>query len=135
VQLEADGLKVALEQLAVDIEARLKINCQLNCPQPISINNNIVATHLYRIAQEAVTNAIKHGKANLIVIELRAVENRIELKVTDNGVGIPISKTSGSGMGLHIMNYRARTIGGTLEIGRAPDGGTFVFCSARRDSI
>jgi len=134
VQLEANGLKVALEQLADSVASRSKINCRFDCPQPVSVNDNIVATHLYRIAQEAVTNAVKHGKANSIVIQLCAVENRIELKITDNGIGIPVSRNS-TGMGLHIMNYRARTIGGSLEIERAPNGGTIVFCSARQSSI
>jgi two-component system sensor kinase FixL len=135
VQLEADGLKVALEQLAASAGSRLKINCRSDCPQPVLVNDNIVATHLYRIAQEAVTNAVKHGKASSIVIQLRAIENRIELKIADNGIGIPASRATNGGMGLHIMNYRARTIGGSLQIERAPDGGTVVFCSARQNPI
>jgi len=131
VQLETDGLKVALEQLAATVSIRSKINCQLECPEPVSLRDNVMATHLYRIAQEAVNNGIKHGQAKNITIQLQAVDDLIELNISDDGAGIPVSRTGG--MGLHIMDYRARTIGGTLSIGRGPNGtGTTVTCCVRQ---
>ena len=94
------------------------------------VRDNAVATHLYRIAQEAVNNAVKHSRAGTIVIELKTGHHRIELKVSDDGIGIPPSRNPAGGMGLHILNYRARAIGGTLTIERAPRHGTIVACSA-----
>jgi two-component system CheB/CheR fusion protein len=93
------------------------------------------ATHLYRIAQEALNNAIKHGRATVIVINLRSDANGLELAVEDNGRGIPSNALNqGSGMGLHIMRYRARSIGGTLQFGPGPHGGTLVSCCVPRPS-
>ena len=130
VQLEADGLTVALEQLAASVTARARVNCRLECPGPVSVRHNVVATHLYRIAQEAVNNAIKHARAESIIIELSAEDDRLQLTITDDGAGIPASRGTGGGMGLHIMNYRARTIGGSFRLDRGPNGGTVVSCSA-----
>jgi PAS domain S-box-containing protein len=130
VQLEADGLSLALQQLAAGVSARARVQCRVDCPQPVLVRDNTVATHLYRIAQEAVNNAVKHSRAGLIVIELKTNHNRIELKVSDNGVGIPVSRNPTGGMGLHIMNYRAQAIGGALTIERATGHGTLVYCSA-----
>ncbi len=130
VQLELDGLGGALEQLAILVGTRWNVNCRLECPAPVSLRHLAVATHLYRIAQEAVTNAVKHGRASRIVIGLYARERKVELCVTDNGCGLPSSPSAGGGMGLHTMEYRARTIGGTLSLARGPEGGTVVRCTA-----
>jgi PAS domain S-box-containing protein len=130
VQLEADGLNLALQQLAAGVCARTKVNCRLDCPQPVFVRDNAVATHLYRIAQEAVNNAIKHSHAGSILIQLKTSRNRIELKISDDGIGITDSLPPTGGMGLHIMNYRAQAIGGTLNIERADGHGTIVSCSA-----
>jgi PAS domain S-box-containing protein len=130
VQLEADGLSLALRQLAAGVHARARVQCRVDCPQPVLVRDNTVATHLYRIAQEAVNNAVKHSRAGSILIELKTNHNRIELKVSDNGMGIPASRNPTGGMGFHIMNYRAQAIGGTLNIERATGHGTIVSCSA-----
>jgi PAS domain S-box-containing protein len=134
VQLEADGLSLALQQLAAGVSARARVQCRVDCPQPVLVRDNTVATHLYRIAQEAVNNAVKHSRAGSILIELKTNHNRIELKVSDNGMGIPASRKPAGGMGLHIMNYRAQAIGGTLNIERAVAHGTIVSCSAPQPS-
>jgi PAS domain S-box-containing protein len=134
VQLEADGLSLALHQLAAGVCARTGVQCRVDCPQPVLVRDNTVATHLYRIAQEAVNNAVKHSRAGSILIELKTNHNRIELKVSDNGMGIPASRNPAGGMGLHIMNYRAQAIGGTLNIERAAGHGTLVSCSAPQPS-
>jgi two-component system CheB/CheR fusion protein len=102
----------------------------MDCPQPVLVRDNTVATHLYRIAQEAVNNAIKHSRAGSILIELKTENNRIELKVSDDGIGIRLGPKPTGGMGLHIMKYRAQAIGGTLTIERAPRHGTIISCSA-----
>jgi PAS domain S-box-containing protein len=134
VQLETDGLRLALEHLAAGVSSRLKIDCRLDCPRSVFVNDIALATHLYRIAQEAVNNAIKHSGARSIQIQLRTAGQRIELKVSDNGAGIPLPLGSTSGMGLHIMEYRARTIGGILNIELRPGGGTVVSCAVPQQS-
>ncbi|HUA37282.1 MAG TPA: PAS domain-containing protein [Candidatus Sulfopaludibacter sp.] len=130
VQLEADGLSLALRQLAAGVSARTRLHCRVDCPQPVLVRDNTVATHLYRIAQEAVNNAVKHSRAGSIMIELKTSQNRVELKVSDDGIGIPVSRPPAGGMGLHIMNYRAQAIGGVLNIEPAARHGTVVSCSA-----
>jgi signal transduction histidine kinase len=89
----------------------------------------VVATHLYRIAQEAVSNAIKHGKAREVIIQLQATGGRASLSVRDNGVGFPKVIPKQKGMGLRIMQSRAGMIGGALSIEKDPAGGTTVLCS------
>jgi PAS domain S-box-containing protein len=130
VQLEANGLPRALQQLAAGINSRTKVNCRVDCLPFKFMPDNAVAVHLYRIAQEAVNNALKHSQASSILIQLKVAGGRIELKISDNGVGIPVPSRSTGGMGLHIMDYRAQTIGGSLQIERAAGGGTLVSCSA-----
>jgi PAS domain S-box-containing protein len=127
VKLEADGLTSALEELAMHISARARINCQVESPESVSVRDNVLATQLYRIAQEAVNNALKHGQARRICIRVGASEQKLELSVTDDGLGIDAVEDS-NGMGLHIMKYRARTIGGTLQISRNEQAGTTVSC-------
>ena len=87
-----------------------------------------MATHLYRIAQEAVNNAIKHARPRRITIRLLTHASHLELKVEDNGTGIASKTSANSGMGLHIMDYRARSIGGTLRLAPGRRGGTTVSC-------
>jgi signal transduction histidine kinase len=86
-----------------------------------------VATHLYRIAQEALTNAVKHSKAARIVLRIEA-DADVTLSVCDNGAGLPENRTGGRGMGFRIMAYRASVIGATFDVSRGPAGGTRVTC-------
>ena len=88
------------------------------------------ATHLYRIAQEAITNAVKHGNATHIDIKCAIADGLLELTVADNGTGIPPRATERGGLGLHIMSYRARAIGGDLSVVALAAGGTLVRCQA-----
>ncbi len=132
VQLETDGLAVALRQLAATVSLRFHVDCRLECPQSVFVRDNAVATHLYRIAQEAVNNAIKHGQPGAILIQLTETAGRLELKVSDDGVGISLPANSG-GMGLHTMEYRASTIGGSLSVGKGRDCGTVVSCLLRQE--
>jgi signal transduction histidine kinase len=84
------------------------------CPEFIFTETD--ASHLYRIAQEALTNASRHGHASLVDISLIATEEAFTLRITDNGVGFVRTAPSGSGMGLKIMKYRADMIGAKFEI-------------------
>jgi signal transduction histidine kinase len=126
----ADGmgdLKTALESLAINIgqNCRVKSTVKANAAAlPISAP---VATHLYRITQEAVRNAIEHGAAREVLIQLTVGNRDILLTVQDDGQGFE-AKTNGHGMGLRIMRYRAQCIGGFCEVHSGPDKGTIVSC-------
>ena len=125
---ESRGLMSALERWADEVEDLFGISCSFLCVEPVLIHDNSVATHLYHITQEAVNNAIKHGKARHVVIALAASGGRAALTISDNGSGIPKVPAGNKGMGLHIMNYRAKMISGTLEITRGKPQGTAVTC-------
>lgn len=135
VKLEADGLVSAIQELAASASQRFNVTCLASCPGPVPINNNVAATHLYRIAQEAVTNAIKHGKAKHISVSLVCDSENVEMRVADDGCGITEAALDGRGMGLSIMDYRARSIGGKLDIRRLQTGGTLVACSVAKKAI
>ncbi len=129
VELEKNGLVSALHELAGTVQNLYRIECRLECPDTILIRNNTYATHLFRIAQEAVNNAIKHGKARQIIISLKPTGSRVEMAVKDDGGGISPTPPKSKGMGLHIMKYRAGAVGGTLEIEGAAGKGTTVVCN------
>ncbi len=89
----------------------------------------MVEAHLLRIAQEAVNNAVTHGRADRLAIRLSRTEGEGLLEVSDNGVGIPDDAPQGDGIGLRTMAYRARVIGGSLAVGRHSPGGTAIACA------
>jgi two-component system sensor kinase FixL len=134
VELEANGLASALQELAANTENLFPVGCRFRSDLPVLIHDNVAATHLYRIAQEAVSNAIKHGKANQIEICLTASNQKISLAVRDDGVGFPKKPAKKKGMGLRIMQYRAGMIGGSLVIQKEPKGGTTVACSIQNQA-
>jgi len=134
VQLEADGLASALEELAESARARFRIDCVAECVPPVFVPNNTVATHLYRIAQEALNNAVRHGQPSRIAIRLQMSNHRLELTINDDGIGLARDGKS-DGLGMHIMDYRTRTIGGVLGIRGEPGGGTTVHCSVPLDVL
>ncbi len=125
---DARGLMSALEQWAGEVEDLFKVSCRFQCLAPVLIHDDTVATHLYYIAQEAVNNAIKHGHASQIVIRLAALEDQGALTIQDNGCGIGKIAPGYKGVGLHLMNYRARMVGGSLEVQPIRAGGTMVTC-------
>jgi signal transduction histidine kinase len=129
IRLEANGLPSALEELARTTSQRFGVGCRfeaLDLPAPKATN---VATHLYRIAQEAVNNALKHSRAKSIVMRLGTEAGRLRLDIEDDGVGIAPGKLKQSrGMGLHIMDYRARTLGGMLCCSPGTIKGTRICC-------
>jgi len=129
VQMDEAGLESALGELAMNASRLLNIECEFESPRHISIYDNMVATHLYRITQEALNNATRHGQATHVNIDLSEKDGVVALSIVDNGNGIPAPVGGkADGMGLKIMDYRARLIGGQLEIGKAPGGGTKVTC-------
>ena len=125
---EASGLMLALQELADDVHSSDQLACQFECDSPVLIQDQMVATHLYRIAQEAVQNAIRHGHPTTISIRLEAGKSSIRMVVTADGWGLPVQRPR-TGLGLEIMNYRAHTIGATLEVRRGTDRGTVVCCT------
>lgn len=131
VSLEADGLMSALKELTENASKLFNKSCQFECPRPVSIQSNVVATHLYRIAQEAISNAARHGRANKIVVALSRTDKETTLRITDDGTGLPPTTARSDGMGLRIMKYRAEMIGASLTIGAAKNGGTSLVCTLR----
>jgi PAS domain S-box-containing protein len=126
---DAHGLMSALQQWAGEVEDLFGIGCRFQCFTPVLIHDGAVATHLYYIAREAVNNAIKHGHAGQIVIRLAAGQRQGALTIQDDGCGIGEITPGNKGMGLHLMNYRARMIHGSLEVQRLATRGTVVSCT------
>jgi len=125
------GLVSALQEWASEVEDLFQIRCRFECDDPICIHDDGAAYHLFRIAQEAVHNAIRHGKAKDIAIGLRTGRDEGVLTIRDDGLGIDVARSSCAGMGLRIMDYRARMIGGSLTIEPVGARGTLVSCLFR----
>jgi PAS domain S-box-containing protein len=126
--LRGGDLAVALEGLALNVVQLFRVSCTFESESPVPTVGQDVASHLFRIAQEAVSNAMAHGRANRIEISLSGTDGRGSLRVRDNGVGLPDAAPQGGGIGLHTMAYRARLIGGSLDVRRLARGGTAVSC-------
>jgi len=137
ISMEADGLMSALGDLVSNIQDIYKISCRLSCPRLVLIEDSSTAMNLFRIAQEAIQNAIKHGKATRVVIRLVKKNEIIEMAVNDNGKGLPKHFEQRRGMGLKIMDHRASMIGAELQVRRVASGGTLLICSLRdkRDKL
>jgi two-component system, LuxR family, sensor kinase FixL len=135
VEVDSQGLRTALGELAHAISDVHPVACTFQCSRTVELADNFTATHLYRIAQEAVTNALKHGKPESIEIALVQQQNRLLLTVRDNGQGIDPAVASNGGRGLRIMSYRAALIGATLTVVPATAGGTLVSCSLSSRSM
>ncbi len=132
VELEANGLEAALKRLASQAEQLFGVPCRLKADRRAHLSDNVAATHLYRIAQEAINNAVRHGKAKHLEIRLAADREALHLWIRDDGIGIPAELPETSGMGLRIMHYRARLLGGHLEVRRRRRGGTEVHVAIPR---
>lgn len=128
VEMQADGLMQALEEFAANTTEIFGVTCRFDCQVPVLIHVPATATHLYRIAQEAASNAIKHGQASEIVILLEETEQGVHLAVSDNGKGLPDPLPSNAGMGLRIMADRAKVIGGALARFPGRTCGTRIDC-------
>jgi signal transduction histidine kinase len=129
VEMGPEGLVAAFQALATNVSKLANVHCVFETDTPISIPDAATATHLYRITQEAVTNAMRHGKAKRIDISLSSRNGEMTLSVEDDGVGLPDSWDAGPGLGTRIMAHRASMIGGKFSIEPNATGGTLVRCS------
>jgi PAS domain S-box-containing protein len=134
VVLEKNDIQAALKQLSDTLESFFGVSSNMICDPKLKINDNAIATHLFRIAQEASTNAVRHGKATEVNIKLTRRSGQLILQVRDNGVGFPEGKLKSQGMGLRVMQHRARMIRGSLDVERLKEGGTVVTCSLEAPS-
>ena len=134
VQDEPMGLMIALQELTTGTQSLSGLACRFDCPEAVTLPDRTAATHLYRIAQEALQNALRHAKASNITIVLHADENIITLAVSDDGCGLPEDRTR-RGMGLEIMSYRAHAIGARLTVRRGEQRGTIMCCILPRDAL
>ena len=129
VDMETEGLMDAFRDLAATMSQAGKARCVFECDAPVLIHDDAAATHLYRIAQEAVRNALQHGKPRRIGITLAQREGLVTLTVEDDGIGLPEDIGKHDGLGIQIMAHRAFMIGGSFAIEPGPTGGTIVTCS------
>jgi signal transduction histidine kinase len=128
VKLEENGLASVLEELAGNASELFKVTCQFSTHNPPPTVENDVALHLYYMVLEAVANAVKHGKAQKVWITLAPAKDRYALSVRDDGAGFVLPGRTPTGMGLRIMEHRARVIGATLNLQSAPGSGTAMTC-------
>src|SRR5262249_30020980 len=125
-----------LEELAESTTERCQIPVDVWCDERLKLTDNKIATHLFRIAQEAVTNAVRHAQAQHLTLRFaRNPEGDIELSVSDDGNGMSMEeRRPGRGVGLQIMKYRAQAIHADFEIQPGAGGGTVVACRLRRSN-
>jgi PAS domain S-box-containing protein len=130
VSVDEVGLSNALRKLVLQMR-RGFVDCEFVCPAEVEIGDNIVASHLFHIAQEALNNAAKHSKASKVVITLLQQNGAVLLRIEDNGRGFPRLKPAGPSVGLRIMRHRANVIGATLEAKSVRGKGVCVTCTLR----
>ena len=129
VAIVPDGLMTALGQLADSVAQLHRVGCRFDCPKPVLIADNVVATHLFRIAQEAVNNALRHGRARQITLALTANNGTLDLQVQNDGRILPARRQGEPGLGLQIMKSRSEAMGAVLEVRPLLPGGMLVRCS------
>jgi signal transduction histidine kinase len=120
-----DALQIGLAELAERMNGLRTLRCHFECPEPVVIDDEFVAGHLYRIAQEAVNNAAKHARATEVRVRLQGERSSVVLEVSDNGTGLAKKRT---GLGLGVIQYRAKMIGGDLQITSKKGEGVRVTC-------
>jgi signal transduction histidine kinase len=130
VTLESEGLMSALQEFASNTEKIFHVQCRFECETSVTLDDPVMATHLFRITQEAVSNAVKHGKAKTIALRLGQHRGRVRLSILDDGSGFPDPVPRQKGMGLRLMESRAGMIGGMLVTENQPGGGARVICEA-----
>ena len=138
VSVEVEGLTAALMELAASTKAQFYLPCEFHCDQAAHIDNPATATHLYRITQEAISNAIRHGRADRVDITLNQENEGTQtvLTIRDNGIGLSLQGTMRrEGQGLRIMAHRARMIHATLEVQPGEKEGTIVRCCVHAATV
>lgn len=128
VSVEANGLLDALESLTAQTQELYKIQCTFDDDVIDLPSEPTILVDLYRIAQEAISNAIRHGHASLIQVELKQTGSQLMLSVTDDGCGMPSGGTQGPGLGLRIMRHRAVNLRGSLVVEHNRPQGTIICC-------
>jgi len=131
VALEAQGLMAALHELAANTSHLFRVACEFRCDPPVLIEDNQTATQLYRIAQEAISNAVKHGRPRNVVVTLARAHGQVTLTVTDDGMGLPPVLLDHPGLGLRIMRYRAGMVGARVELLPAQPKGATLVCTLK----
>jgi signal transduction histidine kinase len=121
----------SLQELTSNTQSISGVSCRFVCPEPIFIDDNDVATHLYRIAQEGISNAILHGKPKSIEMSFVRNDGHINLILKDDGTGFIYDPQSSKGIGLKIMKYRAHMMGGTFQIESGSPQGVILKCSLK----
>jgi len=127
VEIDPAGLADALARLTEDVMEMSGVTCRFSVGDGVQVNDKNVALHLYRIAQEAMSNAVRHGKPRHIDVSL-SDHAGLKLAVRDDGVGLPDNGKPRRSLGLHIMRYRAGIVGGQFNVVPAEGGGTLVTC-------
>ena len=128
IGLDAAGMAEALRELASRTQQATGIPCIARCPDNLAIGNEDATVQLFRIAQEAVHNAVQHAGASRILVSFERREDDFQLIIEDNGKGLTPEPRKNTGLGLSIMTYRAGLIGGKLTLERPTDGGTRILC-------
>ena len=128
VEATPDGLMAALQELATQAETQYDIRCQFRCERPVYLDDPAAAKHVFRIVQEAVNNAVRHGKPAHITIALAQIGQRLEVAVSDDGKGLKEIADAHPGIGLESMWQRAHLLGGDLSVQPRDGGGTVVTC-------
>lgn len=134
---DPDALQIGLAELTERINALGRTRCTLDCPKPVTVADPFIAGHLYRIAQEAVNNAVKHARAKQITVRLAQTAAALTLEISDDGAGLPKATAHGptrAGLGLGVMQHRAKVIGAELSISSKRGGGVTVACRLARPS-
>ena len=137
VELPGEGLMVALEKLVTATESLHEVACFFHCPQPVSVGSTAMAMHLYRITQEFLNNAVRHGQPDRIDVRLEVNEEVLRIEVVNDGRPYEAPGMGSNGMGLKILQYRAGAIGATFRIQNRSDGivGTIAVCQVSRYSL
>lgn len=126
VEMEAKGLRAALEDLANSTSEQSGVAVTFDCPDGVEIPDHVTSMELYRISQEAISNALRHGRPKTIRLSLLSQPNNLCLRIEDDGIGIAEQAKQGKGLGIRIMEHRAALIGGVLHIKPAEERGTVV---------
>jgi signal transduction histidine kinase len=128
VEAIPEGLMAAMDNMARQCETLSRIPCTFECDRPVHVADPDIALHLFRIAQEAVNNAVRHGQPSHVTIRLEQTAGRLEVVVTDDGRGVGEIPQGHTGTGLQSMGQRARLLGGDCSIQPREQGGTIVRC-------
>lgn len=127
-EVEREGLGVALEEFAAETSRVSKVECSVRCQGRLALDEGGTATHLFRIAQEATRNAVRHGRVHRVEITAVQEGGTLLLSIRDDGSGLPPEGQRGAGLGLRIMAHRAAILGAHFSVTDRPGGGTLVEC-------